>query len=112
MKLVPGSADAQRWSSELQLPFYEASIETNGHNVSLVFSDLTVHAVQPGSCTFRRAGGRTGFQDPVAVGGAARRRSKVRLCRWSDVALIRYGSRMIGQGRSHGSGSYRVDARD
>jgi hypothetical protein len=27
MKLVPGSADARRWSTELGLPFYEAAIE-------------------------------------------------------------------------------------
>ena len=52
MKLVPDSAEAQRWSRELGLPFYEAAIETNGHNVSLIFSDLTVQTVQPGHAPF------------------------------------------------------------
>ncbi len=32
MKLVTGSTDAERWSRELGLPFYEAVIETIGHN--------------------------------------------------------------------------------
>jgi hypothetical protein len=36
IRLVPDSADALRWSRELGLPFYEAAIETNGHNLSLV----------------------------------------------------------------------------
>jgi hypothetical protein len=52
MKLVLDSADAQRWSNELGLPFYEVAIETNGHNVSLVFSDLTVQTVDPGYAPF------------------------------------------------------------
>lgn len=52
MKLVPDSAEAQRWSCELGLPFHEAAIETNGHNVYLIFSDLTVQAVQPDDAPF------------------------------------------------------------
>ena len=52
MKLVPDSAEAQRWSRELGLPFHEAVIETNGHNVSLIFSDLTSQTVQPGYAPF------------------------------------------------------------
>lgn len=47
MKLVPDSADAGRWAGELGVPFHEAAIETNGHNISLVFSDLAVHRVDP-----------------------------------------------------------------
>ncbi|WP_246157911.1 hypothetical protein [Catellatospora sichuanensis] len=42
MKLVRDSVDAQRWSQVLGLAFHEAVIETNGHNISLVFSDLSV----------------------------------------------------------------------
>ena len=52
MKLAPDSAEAHRWSGELGLPFHEAAIETNGHNISLVFSDLTVQAVDPGYAPF------------------------------------------------------------
>jgi hypothetical protein len=52
MKLVPDSADAQRWSRELGLPFHEAIIRANGHNLSLVFSDLTVQTVDPGYAPF------------------------------------------------------------
>lgn len=50
--LIQDSADAERWSRDLALPFYEAAIETNGHNVSLVFSDLRVDSVEPGHAPF------------------------------------------------------------
>jgi hypothetical protein len=52
MKLVPESAEARRWSRELGLPFREADIETNGHNLSLIFSDLIVQPVAPGHAPF------------------------------------------------------------
>lgn len=52
MRLVLDSADARRWSGELGLPFYQASIETNGHNISLVFSDLIVQTIDPGYAPF------------------------------------------------------------
>jgi hypothetical protein len=52
MKLVPRSAEAGQWSRDLGLRFHEAVIETNGHNLSLVFSDLTVDAVPPGHAPF------------------------------------------------------------
>jgi hypothetical protein len=52
MKLVPDSTDSRRWSDELGLPFHEAVIETHGHNVCLVFSDLTVQTVDPGYAPF------------------------------------------------------------
>jgi hypothetical protein len=42
MRLVRDSADARRWSQVLDLPFYESFIETNDHNICLVFSDLSV----------------------------------------------------------------------
>ena len=65
MKLVPDSADARRWSRELELPFYEAAIETNGHNLSLVFSDLSVQTVQPGCTPFVVPDGRPDFKIPL-----------------------------------------------
>lgn len=52
MSLVAASLDATRWSEALGVPFYEVLIETNGHNISLVFSDLLVRAVEPGYAPF------------------------------------------------------------
>lgn len=52
MKLVRDSAEAQRWSRGLGIPFYEVVIETNGHNISLVFSDLAVGTVETGYAPF------------------------------------------------------------
>ncbi len=66
MKLVLDSADAGLWSRELGLPFYEATIETNGHNVSMVFSDLTVHAVDAGYAPFVVPEGGPDFKIPIA----------------------------------------------
>jgi hypothetical protein len=52
MKLLPDSADAERWSRALGLPFHEAVIKTNGHNLSLIFSDPAVQTVDPGYAPF------------------------------------------------------------
>jgi hypothetical protein len=52
ISLARDSVDAERWSNELGIPFYEAAIETNGHNVSLVFSDLVVDTVEFGHAPF------------------------------------------------------------
>lgn len=37
---------------ETRVPFHEAVIEANAQHLSLVFSDLTVQAVQPGDAPF------------------------------------------------------------
>ncbi len=40
---ILGDSDAARhWSGRLSLPFYEARVQTNGHNFALVFSDLRI----------------------------------------------------------------------
>ena len=52
MKLVEGSAEAARWSRELGIPFHEVAIETNDHNISLVFSNLAVDIVETGYAPF------------------------------------------------------------
>jgi hypothetical protein len=65
MKLVPDSSEARRWSRELGLPFYEAAIETNGHNLSLVFSDLSVQTVEPGYTPFVVPDGEPDFKIPL-----------------------------------------------
>ena len=65
IKLVPESDEAQHWSRELGLAFHEAVIETNGHNVSLVFSDLRVQTVQPGYVPFVVPRGGPDFKIPL-----------------------------------------------
>ena len=65
MKLVPDSAEAQQWARELGMPFHQAVIETNGHNLSLVFSDLTVQAVEPGRAAFVVPDGGPDFKIPL-----------------------------------------------
>jgi hypothetical protein len=50
--LMRHSAEAQRWSGALGIPFHEATIETNCHNLTLVFSDLIVEPVPPGHIPF------------------------------------------------------------
>jgi hypothetical protein len=52
-------------SQILGLPFYEATIETNGHNLSLVFSDLTAQAVEPGRAPFVVPDGGRDFKIPL-----------------------------------------------
>jgi len=65
ISLVEESAEAARWSEELGIPFFEAIIETNGHNLSLVFSDLRVDVIQPGTAPFVVPGGGARLQDPA-----------------------------------------------
>lgn len=52
MKLVSPSEDATRWEEAIGVPFHEVSIETNGHNINLVFSDLSVRVLPPGNTPF------------------------------------------------------------
>jgi hypothetical protein len=52
MRLIGDSDEAQRWSLALGLPFHEAAVETNGHNISIVFSDLVVDVVAAGYAPF------------------------------------------------------------
>lgn len=52
MSLREASAEADAWSRDIGIPFLEARIETNGHNLELIFSDLTVTRVEPGFAPF------------------------------------------------------------
>jgi len=65
MKLLPDSADAADWSRELGIPFHEATIEANGHIITLVFSDLTVDPVEPGWAPFVVPGSGPDFKIPL-----------------------------------------------
>lgn len=40
--VVPESAAAQRWSEAVGIDFHEVRIQTNAHDLTLVFSELTV----------------------------------------------------------------------
>jgi hypothetical protein len=51
-KIIPNSERAKRWSDELGLPFHEVRIETNGHNLTLVFADLHVTKAAAGYAPF------------------------------------------------------------
>jgi hypothetical protein len=50
--MIPASPTARHWSEALGLDFHEVRIETNGHNLSLVFSDLVVTEVGAGFSPF------------------------------------------------------------
>ncbi len=52
MSLREESAEADAWSQDVGIPFLEARIETNGHNIELIFSDLVVTRVEPGFTPF------------------------------------------------------------
>lgn len=65
MKLLPDSPDAKRWSQILDLPFYEAIVEANGHRLSLVFSDLLVEMVDVGYSPFVVPEGGPDFKIPL-----------------------------------------------
>lgn len=43
-QIVDDSDVASSWSSSVGLPFYEAHVRTNGHNLEIVFSDLRILA--------------------------------------------------------------------
>ncbi len=40
------------WADALEMPLYEAVIETNAHHIRLVFGDLEVSQVEPGYAPF------------------------------------------------------------
>jgi hypothetical protein len=52
MRMADTSAAADRWSRTLGIPFFEASVETNGHNLTIVFADLIVEPIASGTAPF------------------------------------------------------------
>jgi hypothetical protein len=52
MALKSPSDETERWAGALGIPFHEATVETNGHNLSLIFSDLMVDHLPPGHIPF------------------------------------------------------------
>jgi hypothetical protein len=51
-KFVEDSERAAAWSADLGMPFHEVQVETNGHNLDLVFADLRVEPAPPGYAPF------------------------------------------------------------
>ncbi|WP_329128907.1 hypothetical protein OG552_01650 [Streptomyces sp. NBC_01476] len=51
-KLLPESEATQRWSKALGIDFHEVHLETNAHNLTLLFSDLQVSEVTAGYAPF------------------------------------------------------------
>ncbi|MEJ8632464.1 hypothetical protein [Streptomyces sp. MS2.AVA.5] len=50
--LLPESEATRRWSEAVGIDFHEVRVETNAHNLALVFSDLQVSMVQVGYAPF------------------------------------------------------------
>ena len=65
MQLVPQPSDATRWEEALGVPFHEVSIETNGHNINLIFSDLSVRQVAPGYAPYTVPDGGPDWKVPL-----------------------------------------------
>ncbi len=66
MSLIEASPETHRWSAALGIPLHEAQILTNGHEISLVFSDLVVETLDPGRVAFRVPHGGPDFKIPLA----------------------------------------------
>jgi hypothetical protein len=47
-ELLAESELARTWSADLGIPFFEARVQTNGHNFRLVFSDLRLEPAPAG----------------------------------------------------------------
>jgi hypothetical protein len=52
LRLVHDSTEATAWTHDVGIPFHEAAMQTNGHNLSLIFSDLVVSEVRAGCTPF------------------------------------------------------------
>ena len=65
-RLVTDSARTGPWSQALGLDFHEVIVETNGHNLTLVFSDLEVSEVNEGYSPFTVSTRGPDFKIPLA----------------------------------------------
>ncbi|MEU6425104.1 hypothetical protein ABZ860_04340 [Microbispora sp. NPDC046973] len=54
--IVPASRQAREWSEALGIDFHEVRFETNGHDITLVFSDLQVTELPIGYTPFTAIG--------------------------------------------------------
>lgn len=51
--LTAPSATADRWAQELGIDFHQVRIQTNAHDITLVFSDLQISEVPVGYVPFQ-----------------------------------------------------------
>lgn len=51
-KVVPDSKRAQKWAEDIGIDLHEVQIETNGHDLTLVFSHLQVTGLPLGYAPF------------------------------------------------------------
>ena len=51
-RVLADSERAKRWSRALGRQFHEVRIETNGHDLNLVFAELRASVVAPGYAPF------------------------------------------------------------
>jgi hypothetical protein len=63
--LLDQSEHAQTWSDAVGIMFYEARVETSGHNLLLVFADLEVATVEHGYAPFVVPDGGPDFKYPI-----------------------------------------------
>jgi hypothetical protein len=52
LRIVADSERAAHWSTSLGVDFHEVHVGTNGHNLSLVFSELEITKAEPGYVPF------------------------------------------------------------
>ncbi len=64
-QIVEASEAATQWSEALGIQFHEVLIETNGHNLTLVFSELQMSQVGPGYTPFSVPQGGPDFKIPL-----------------------------------------------
>lgn len=50
--ILPTSEETRRWSQAVGIDFHEVRLETNAHNLTLVFSDLEVSTLPTGYAPF------------------------------------------------------------
>lgn len=65
-RVVPDSPRAGHWARALGVPFHEVRIETNGHNLTLVFSELVVEPVGAGYSPFTVGSSGPDFKIPLS----------------------------------------------
>lgn len=53
LKLISPSPEAQRWSQQLNRPFYQAEAYLNAHHITLIYSDLEVLTAEVGYSPFQ-----------------------------------------------------------
>lgn len=53
LRLITPSTDAERWSRQLERPFFKAEADLNAHHITLVFGDLEVLPGHDGYAPFQ-----------------------------------------------------------